>query len=58
MAQKPIKKIKIKSKPTKYKKVLENPINDSQKVTKEINKRIIKKFEDEHKVTKESNKKK
>lgn len=48
MAQKPIKKIAVQKKPTKYKKALEKPKTDSQKVSKKINKKIVENFEEEH----------
>lgn len=49
MAQKPIKKINIQKKPTKYKKTLKKPKNDSERITKNINKEIVEKYETEYK---------
>lgn len=49
MVQKPLKKISIQSKKTKYRKVLETPKTDTQRVTKNINKNIIDQCETEYK---------
>lgn len=57
MAQKPIKKVKLQAKASKYKKVLARPKTDSQKVTKEIDKRIVEEFESKYKATNETKKK-
>lgn len=49
MAQKPISKVNIKTKESKYKKVLKNPKTDSDALAKKINKNAIKRHEDRYK---------
>ena len=52
MAQKPLKKVTVKSneKKSKYKKVLEKPKTDSEKLSKQINKKSIQNHEEKFKV--------
>lgn len=50
MAQKPIQKVSIKSKESKYKKVLGRPKTDSERVSKKINNNAIKQHEEKYKV--------
>lgn len=48
MSQKPIKKIKILEKPTKYQKKSKKKNDYDSLVTKEINKSIVEKYKKEH----------
>jgi len=50
MSQKPIKKIKIQNKATKYKKLLKSPKEAGDVLTKRINKKIIESSEIEQKL--------
>jgi hypothetical protein len=45
MAQKPLKKVKLLKKETKYKKMTRKAKSESQILTKEINKAILEKFQ-------------
>lgn len=50
MSQKPIKKIKVQNKATKYKKLLKSPKEAGDILTKRINKKIIESSEIEQKL--------
>lgn len=50
MTQNPLKKINLQKKPSKYKKVLKNPQNPNQILSKRINKKIIERSEMENKI--------
>lgn len=49
MAQKPLKKIKLQEKETKYKKVLKKPKSTADLITKRINRGIVERFQTEYK---------
>jgi vacuolar-type H+-ATPase subunit E/Vma4 len=44
MVQKPLKKVRLLKKETKYKKILQNAKTENQILTKEINKAILERF--------------
>lgn len=51
MAQNPIRKVQIQSRPTKYKKVLRNPKRNSEVASKDINKKVLERIEAKYKLS-------
>lgn len=55
MVQRPLKNIKLRKKPTKYKKTLKKVRSESDLITKEINKGIIEKYKSLYEKKKNTN---